>query len=471
MVEEKYISINPPIRIASYKVANSSYNLMMVAPDYILDHPNIQSTRQEVNDAACSILILLDGTRSYSEVITELMESYEGSRDEITSIVDNFFDEIAKTKVFSLLLSNMYTSSAVELNNYETLYPSVVSLELTNQCNMRCRHCYGSFGTSDPAIIPRDKLGFIADSFSAAGVLTVEITGGDPSVYPYTAEAIEHLFKSGILRVALLTNGSYLNEDLYRTILKYKDRIMVQLDVHSMQEEYHDWFTGTKGTLAKVLTNAQHLRKDGIRVAIASTITPKNLGDMGEVSNWAAEIGAIKYRPSLVVRLGRGASFNNEQNLLFSTPKELERFEVNRREISKTHPSLLDIRDASDSELASKINCGVLSSHCCISSNGDVKLCTMDTGDYFPFSLGNICNETLTEIYLSHKNLIRDISNISKPKQDTLDCADCEKRLFCSGCILRGLLSFNELNSKCRWGQSLPNSIKAHFVNKVSTQA
>ncbi|MDD0817509.1 hypothetical protein [Bacillus cereus] len=38
----------------------------------------------------------------------------------------------------------------VNLIEEQTIYPKMASIEITNRCNVRCRHCYGDFGAVKP---------------------------------------------------------------------------------------------------------------------------------------------------------------------------------------------------------------------------------------------------------------------------------------------------------------------------------
>ena len=95
------------------------------------------------------------------------------------------------------------------------------------------------------------------------------MTGGDPSVYAHIVETIELAFKAGIKSVVLLTNGVKISEELLKTLIKYKRQIYVQVDLHSLDEEYYNWFTKSKGNLSivkrKILKN-QLLVYEKIRV-------------------------------------------------------------------------------------------------------------------------------------------------------------------------------------------------------------
>lgn len=98
---------------------------------------------------------------------------------------------------------NCPTLFPVQFTDYKSIYPTVVSIELTDKCNFRCKHCYGSFKPENEHEIPNEMLQPLFTSLKEIGVLTVELTGGDVSVYPHTATAIETAINCGIQSVMI----------------------------------------------------------------------------------------------------------------------------------------------------------------------------------------------------------------------------------------------------------------------------
>lgn len=325
----------------------------------------------------------------------------------------------------------------LEFNN---VYPSVVSLEITDVCNIRCKHCYGNFGENKKNEIPHHKLRQLFKSLVDVVVVTVEFTGGDPSIYPYISEAIEIAFENGIQSVCLLTNGIYFNSLLQDTIIKYKDRIFVQIDLHSLNENYFDWFTNSSGHLPRVKSNISSLTKYGVQVRVSSIITPINYREIEEIADWSFRNGAKLYATSPVIRIGRAKEEDVQSDLVFSDPSQLEEYISTHNSIINRYPGFIRV---SKGEEDRKVNshCGALISQCCISSTGDIKICTMDTGEYFDLVIGNLLEEPLQEIFSRNTEFLTEFSRISMPKYDSIHCKDCENALFCDSYFLSGFLS------------------------------
>ena len=80
----------------------------------------------------------------------------------------------------------------------------------------------------------------------------------------------------GFEQVSLLTNGVRISDKLIQILEKNKDRVYVQIDLHSLNEEYFSWFTKTPNVLEKVKYNIVVLANKGILMRIATILTPKN---------------------------------------------------------------------------------------------------------------------------------------------------------------------------------------------------
>ena len=76
--------------------------------------------------------------------------------------------------------------------------PTTVNLELTELCNVKCRHCYNFW--RDESIghetIKNDKIDDLIAKLSDAGVFHVILTGGEPFAnYPLLLGAIKSISK------------------------------------------------------------------------------------------------------------------------------------------------------------------------------------------------------------------------------------------------------------------------------------
>lgn len=108
---------------------------------------------------------------------------------------------------------------------------------ITSKCNLRCEFCY---------VIDRERkheLDFIKlkHFISVIQPLSVEITGGEPTLYPYISEYIDFLHRN-IIKIGMTTNGTHLH-DIKEINLKKMDWIRVSIN-HYIEDDIE--FTDTK---------------------------------------------------------------------------------------------------------------------------------------------------------------------------------------------------------------------------------
>ncbi|CAG7838724.1 Antilisterial bacteriocin subtilosin biosynthesis protein AlbA [Clostridium haemolyticum] len=458
-----YLYIFPSVEIIEYRMALKQIFILQ-APKQQIENRALGGQSYEINEIATEILSQFNGTKTYENIVDIFSKKYSESYNDVDIKIKELLTPLIKQYGFEIKKQDKPILHEIKIQKYSNVYPTVVSVELTDRCNVRCKHCYGNFCIEKANYIPKTKLVDIFKSMKDIGVLTVELTGGDPSVYPYTSETIEIAFDVGIQSVMLLTNGISLSEKLINTIVKYKDKMFVQIDLHSLDNNYYDWFTGSKGNLDYVKKNIDILVSKGVQVRTCSIITPKNYHEVEDIGEWSYKHGAKFYATSPVVEIGRAVSKSLNSDLMFTNPEELEDYLKHYDEVSKRHPGF--IRGKSKKEKTNK-NCGALTSQCSIKSNGDIKLCAMDTGEYFNLKLGNILEDSMKEIYDKNYDFLNALMELDLPRKESASCKDCKYALFCDSCLLRGFLRAQDINKNCNWYNTcIPNIVKERLCVK-----
>lgn len=445
-----YLFLTPRIEIVKYSFLDGEKYHLHIHGQNWKRKPNKQNPYEfEINKVAKDILILFDGTKTFEDIVKVLSDNYQEDMQKVTNIVNQLLNTLISRYGFKInKQAEPVEKNKVLLRGFETRYPTVVSVELTSRCNVKCKHCYGHFGSCAAKDIPKENLKPMFDKLAEIGVLTVELTGGDPSMYPYISEAIELAFESGIQSVMLLTNGISLSKKLISTIEKFKDNMFLQIDVHSLNSHYYDWFTGSKGCLERVKRNIDILVSKGANIRVVSIMTPMNYNELEDLIIWSKSHGAISYATSVVTELGRAKNTNKMDETLFFNESEVFNEYINNYErMMIKYPEFIRIVNEDN---RNTVYCGALTSQLSIRSDGQLKLCTMDTGNYFKLGLGNIFVDDLQEIYKRNSSFILGLSSMQLPDAETI-CNSCENAMFCNRCLLRGLISSKTMGEKCVW--------------------
>lgn len=459
----KYLYIYPFIEIVEYnfeKGTDDNIKKFVLQPRKQQIYSwSSDNTTYDINEFAVEIILELNGTKTFAQIVNDFKQKYCDSDEVISNNLKEFLNLLSNNYGFKIAEQETPELHEIELIKYKNIYPTVYSIELTNRCNLKCRHCYGNFSNKRDEDIPKDKLRPLFKSMREVGGLVVELTGGDPSVYPYTADAIDTAFDVGFKSLMVLTNGIHLDDGLVDSIIRHKENIFVQIDLHSLNEEYFNWFTQSKNALPKVKNNIDRLVKSDVKVRVCSIFTQKNYHELLDITEWAHEHGAKLYAPSIPVELGR-ARENSE--MFFSNQKQLKQFNELLRIAIDRYPNF--IRMNSDEIRIKRNNCGALLSQCSIRTNGDIKLCTMDTGEYFNLNIGNVFKNSIKECFDNNREFIYEFSQLVLPKRESEECNNCSYSAYCDNCLVRGLLSAQKIKEKCKWYQNCVSpKIKEHF--------
>ena len=89
--------------------------------------------------------------------------------------------------------------------------PSLVSVALTNICDLACEFCYAPKSTHQ--LLFRDLLGWCKE-LDALGTLEVAFGGGEPTLYRELPELCAAIWEETELGISITTHGHHLNLDL-----------------------------------------------------------------------------------------------------------------------------------------------------------------------------------------------------------------------------------------------------------------
>ena len=178
-----------------------------------------------------------------------------------------------------------------------------LELQITDRCNLRCKHCYIGNGKNTELSVSRIQK--ILHEFEKMQGLRVLITGGEPLTHSRFAE-INGMLPQFFIRKILFTNGLLLSKSLLKNL--NVDEIQISIDG---LEKAHESLRG-KGTFKKAIGAVKNAINAGFEVSISTMVHPKNLGDFDKmdalfkglgIKDWTVDV------PCLSGRLERNAEF------------------------------------------------------------------------------------------------------------------------------------------------------------------
>ena len=118
--------------------------------------------------------------------------------------------------------------------------PTMAMIEITNRCNMSCPVCFADSGPAPSDINLEAVKSRINKLKSIAGVIPLQISGGEPTLHPRLPEIIEYAKSSGFRNIELITNGIRISrEPEFLPLLKHAGLTAVYLQFDGLKKETH----------------------------------------------------------------------------------------------------------------------------------------------------------------------------------------------------------------------------------------
>ncbi len=151
-----------------------------------------------------------------------------------------------------------------------------LELQITNRCNLRCRHCY--IGEGSHQDLSRKQIEKVLDQFEEIQGLRLLLSGGEPLLHPHFWQ-LNEILRDYPFRSVLLSNGTLISREVAKKLRVHE----VQISLDGMKEG-HDSLRG-RGTFEKAITAVNHLQEANIRVSVATMIHRRNLSEFDRLAS------------------------------------------------------------------------------------------------------------------------------------------------------------------------------------------
>jgi uncharacterized protein len=353
--------------------------------------------------------------------------------------------DIELEKILDTQFENKLANINKHTNWYETKILDMLVINVTNNCNLRCKYCYANYGKFDNK---EEKLRNISNDtidsifqylimHHVEEVHHVMFFGGEPLLgideVDYICSKFNDLYKdnklNGIPSFSFVTNLTIMNQHIKEILDKYNISITVSIDGPSYIHDQQRVDINNQGSFNRIIKNYSMVKKHVI--AIESTYTLNHILNgmsVSELRKWLSmefdisetridvvpvsgckelEVDAVKYNTELTDNLA-----NMEDGFIFAA------FDKNRQ---------------------SDLFCNAGSNRICISIDGDIYPCQMYV-NYPLAKLGNVKNDT---------NYQRQLDNIPYRNRNRDNCSKCWARKFCKVCPAQALINDIFTNEKC----------------------
>ena len=217
------------------------------------------------------------------------------------------------------LSENLIVLSEIPVQRNQILRPSPIpslrylEFQITDRCNLRCRHCYIGDGLHQD--LPLEKIFKVLKEFEEIQGLRLLLSGGEPLLHPHFWK-INEVLREYPFRSILLSNGTLISKETAKKLRVHE----VQVSLDGMKEG-HESIRG-EGTFEKVLQAVDHLQDVNIRVSIATMIHRKNLKEFNGLASFIQSKKIEEWNVDIPCVAGR----MEENRNLWVEPSEAGRF-------------------------------------------------------------------------------------------------------------------------------------------------
>ncbi len=328
-----------------------------------------------------------------------------------------------------------------KLRKFTSSYHPIVVWNITNRCNLKCRHCYASAG-KDNLELSTEQCFEIVDKLASFKVPLILFSGGEPLLRNDIFEIARYAKKRGI-KCVLSTNGTLIDRDLAENLDVF-EYVGVSLDG---LREVNDFFRGVSGAYERAfrgLLFANEVVLSGIRF----TVTKHNYNEVFKLIEVARENDIPRFCLYHLVPAGR-ADFRDDitneerRRLIDSLLREAEKegMEIltvdNPADGVYTHLQLrkMDEEKAERAREFLKFRGGDSSGIrlACIDHRGLVH----PNQFWWDYVVGNVLESSFEEIWLGEDELLLKLRE--KARHLKGKCGRCSYKEICGGFRVRAL--------------------------------
>lgn len=227
------------------------------------------------NETGVLLAEMADGSRTVAEMAGELGGRYGIAPGELESDIDAFLRSLARA---GLLEGQPLPTPATP----RPQRPPSMTIYITEECNLRCRHCAIVEGRMPKTLMGRAEIQRLIDEHAAAhDNPTIAFLGGEPLLHPDCLPLLEYATRRTRV-VNISTNGLLVTAEVAEALAALP--VNVQVSVDGADPAVHDFIRG-KGSFAKTLAAVELLaaKGDPARLTIASVLTRSLLGQVQDL--------------------------------------------------------------------------------------------------------------------------------------------------------------------------------------------
>ncbi len=217
-------------------------------------------------------------------------------------------------------------------SRFERIALREIDLNITNRCNIDCRHCAFASHVHDENELPLELIQRILDEAVALGCREIHLTGGEPTIHRQFDAVLESVFERGLF-TRLISNGTCSKTKLRR----YHDIGLRHLlfSIDGMKAK-HDEIRGRAGLFDITLARMHDALDLGYQVRINAVAMNDNLDELLDLYLLCAQAGVHLFSVFLYSPTGRDAA---RQHHLIVDAARWRGFKDRLRQLAQGYPT------------------------------------------------------------------------------------------------------------------------------------
>jgi len=381
-----------------------------------------------LNREAYNLLLECSGVKTLKQVILGTLKGHGegGDTNDYIEKTISFITDLSEAGY--ILYADASSKRIINITDVPDIcYPNNIVFELTDFCNLRCKHCYRGSDSSNTDYIDAELLVAVVAELSRFGLRSVHLTGGEPGAHKdflyILTNVLEHCES-----IIILTNGTCFDEEALKVFAANKDRLKIQVDIDCSEEAIHDDLRGVSGAFKAVSKFIKEAAAHKIPIEAAMSVYKNNVDYIEQTLIYSKELGASSFKISPVMEYGRG------QNMERLDEEQTYKLLTSLPELHKKYKGFIIEPEVSMDEMEERFNCGGGHRNFICSPNGEIKPCVLLPDDMIV--MGNLFTEKTDKLFA--KPIFKHFANLQAPNKKI--CGECQYATSCLGCFARVLL-------------------------------
>ena len=382
-----------------------------------------------IDELIFDILDIFTG-KNDDEVIFKLGEKYNPA--EISEALGELHELIAAEELFTEDINSVPSFKSFGI-------VKSLCFMVAQDCNLRCKYCFGDAGTFGHRAIMSEDIGIAAVDFliKKSGIrkhCEIDFFGGEPLLNFRTVQAVTEYVRSRekvtnkIFKLTLTTNGMLLDDKKISWLNENNISVVLSLDG---RKKIHDAMRpdiSGNGSYERVIKNFKNLveSRGGENYYLRGTYTNKNLDFAEDVLSIADNGFNILSVEPVVLKDSELALTEKDLPRIFAEYDKLTEIYLSRYREGNGFNFFHFNVDLNNGPCVAKrlAGCGAGHEYFAVAENGDLYPCHQFVGRD-KYKLGDIFNGVTAEHWTKY---FRDSNVLTKSK-----CKDCWAKFFCSG--------------------------------------